>query len=299
MYYRRKLQLALLGQFGGELTAKQFQKLLFLFTRKQDMKSYDFVPFHYGCYSFQASQDIHALATMGHVKITDSPEGNRIVLLDKEDYSTTLTLFDQKYLLDTYQDFSGMSQDELIRYTYVHFPYYAIKSEIAKGLLSDEEFNKVKKQERHYSEPMLFTIGYEGVSLESYINRLIINDVRTLCDVRKNAFSQKYGFSKSQLKMACEGTGINYVHIPELGIESNKRQTLVTQADYDTLFDEYERTTLVNNFKYILAIRHIINKDKRVALTCFEANPKQCHRSRVAKALMNLEKIDYKKQDLI
>lgn len=299
MYYRRKIQLALLSQFGGELTAKQFQKLLFLFTRKQYLKSYDFVPFHYGCYSFQASQDIHALATMGHVNITDSPEGHRIFLVDKEDYSTALTLFDQKALLDTYKDFSGMSQDELIRYTYVHFPFYAIKSDIAEGLLSDEEFNKVKKQERHYSESMLFTIGYEGVSLESYINRLILNDVHTLCDVRKNAFSQKYGFSKSQLKMACEGTGIKYIHIPELGIESDKRQTLKTQEDYDALFDEYEQTTLISNYKYILAIRDIINKDKRVALTCFEADPKQCHRSRVAKALMQLDNIDYKKQDLI
>lgn len=299
MYYRRKIQLALISLFGGELTAKQFQKLLFLFTRKQDMKSYDFVPFHYGCYSFQASQDIHALATMGHVNITDFPEGHRIILVDQEDYSTALTLFDQKALLDTYQEFSGMSQDELIRYTYVHFPFYAIKSDIAEVLLSDEDYNKVKKQERHYSDPMLFTIGYEGVSLESYINKLILNDVHTLCDVRKNAFSQKYGFSKSQLKMACEGTGIKYIHFPELGIESDKRQTLKTQEDYDALFDEYEQTTLISNYQYILAIRDIIDKDKRVALTCFEADPKQCHRSRVAKALMQLDNINYKKQDLI
>lgn len=299
MYYRRKIQLALLGQFGGELTAKQFQKLLFLFTRKQDVKSYDFVPFHYGCYSFQASQDIHALATMGHVRISDTPEGNRISLLDKTDYITSLTLFDQKALFDTYQDFSGMTQDELIHYTYVHYPFYATKSDIAEGLLSEEEYNKVKKQERHYDEPVLFTIGYEGISLEKYINKLILNDVHTLCDVRKNAFSQKYGFSKAQLKMACEGTGIKYIHIPELGIESDKRQELNSQEDYDNLFAEYEKTTLVRNFEYILAIRDIINEDKRVALTCFEANPKQCHRSRVAAALMKLENIDYKRQDLI
>ena len=135
--------------------------------------------------------------------------------------------------------------------------------------------------------------------MEKYINKLILNDIHTLCDVRKNAFSQKYGFSKSQLKMACEGTGIKYIHIPQLGIESDKRQVLETQADYDKLFEEYEQTTLIRNFDIILAIRDIINKDKRVALTCYEANPKQCHRSRVANALMHLENIDYKRQDLI
>ncbi|WP_200885350.1 DUF488 family protein [Jejuia pallidilutea] len=54
----------------------------------------------------------------------------------------------------------------------------------------------------------LFTIGYEGISLEHYLNKLIRNNIKLLCDVRKNALSMKYGFSKSQLKNACEGVCI-------------------------------------------------------------------------------------------
>ena len=131
------------------------------------------------------------------------------------------------------------------------------------------------------------------ISLETYINRLIVNDVHLLCDVRKNAFSQKYGFSKSQLDMACSGVGIKYVHVPQLGIESDKRRDLRSQRDYDILFDEYERTTLKENIEALFYVRSLIETDKRIALTCFEKDPKQCHRSRVAKALMQLPNPSY------
>ena len=299
MYYRRKVELALLGRFGGELSAKQFQKLLFLFTRKQDVKSYDFVPFRYGCYSFQASQDLHVLDKQGFVSIIDSPNGHNIFLIDKTDFYSTLTIFDANALDDTFREFSGMTQDELIRYTYLNYPFYATKSSVLERILSCEEIEVVKRLERHSDAPMLFTIGYEGLSLEKYVDRLIVNDVHVLCDVRKNAYSQKYGFSKAQLSMACEGVGIHYVHMPGLGIEPDKRRSLETQADYDVLFDEYEKTTLVDNFKYVLDIRSIIENDKRVALTCFEADPLQCHRLRVANALMGLDNKEYNLINLI
>lgn len=65
-----------------------------------------------------------------------------------------------------------------------------------------------------------------------------------LCDVRRNPWSRKYGFSKSTLSNACEGVGIRYEHLPELGIVSDARRNLETQADYDALFAHYERYDL-------------------------------------------------------
>ena len=84
------------------------------------------------------------------------------------------------------------------------------------------------------------------------------------------------------------GLNIAYIHIPELGIESQKRQDLKSQKDYDILFDEYEKTTLKNNQESLLKIRTLLDRYERVALTCFEKNPMQCHRSRIAKALLSL-----------
>jgi uncharacterized protein (DUF488 family) len=134
--------------------------------------------------------------------------------------------------------------------------------------------------------------------LETYINKLIINDVHVLCDVRKNAYSQKYGFSKKTLELACKGADIEYIHIPDLGIVSDKRQELHTQADYNSLFQEYKETTLAENKASILTIRSFLDKGKRVALTCFEKDPKQCHRTCVANALMQLPETDYRLKEL-
>ncbi len=276
--------------FGGSLHAIHFQKLLFLFTRTQTEKSFDFVPYQYGCFSFQANQDLSTMHKYGYVNF---PDTKTIELTTEEDFLAELNMFDQAGMAQVKEQFENMTEQEVVKYTYRKYPYYAIKSKIANRIMSKDELSLIEKQKRHYLEPALFTIGYEGISLETYINRLIVNDVHLLCDVRKNAFSQKYGFSKSQLDMACSGVGIKYVHVPQLGIESDKRRDLRSQRDYDILFDEYERTTLKENIEALFYVRSLIETDKRIALTCFEKDPKQCHRSRVAKALMQLPNPSY------
>lgn len=295
MFYRRKLILALLNELGGELNSTQFQKYLFLATRMQENKSFDFVPYYYGCFSFQANQDIITMTKQGMLAEVDS----KISLVDQKDYFQELSIFDQAILRGVKEKFGQMPLNDLIRYTYIKYPFYAIKSTIAQDILTSEELENIEMQKRHFSESKLFTIGYEGKSLERYLDFLIINDIKVLCDVRKNAYSQKYGFTEYQLERACKGIGINYIHIPELGIESDMRQNLVSQTDYDVLFDYYEKNTLPKNWDALLRVRDIIKQEGRVALTCFEQNPKQCHRSRVAKALMSLDDVDYSFGDIL
>ena len=134
-------------------------------------------------------------------------------------------------------------------------------------------------------EVIFYTIGYEGISPETYLNKLVSSDVRLLCDVRKNAFSQKYGFSKSELKSLLAKVGIDYLHIPDLGIVSEKRQNLQTDKDYRELFDAYEKETLTRQEDKLDLLMQLLEEYKRIAITCFEAKHHQCHRSRVAKAL--------------
>ena len=285
LYYRRKILLALLEVLGGKLSAIQLQKYLFLFTRAQMNKAFSFIPYKYGCFSFQANQDMTTLGTYGYVQ--ENEKGYELLSMSS-DYLAQLDMFDQQVMRSVYDAFSHMTQDELVTYIYVNYPFYAINSTIAGRLLTPEQMQKVVSQRRHKQGKQLFTIGYEGVALEDYIKRLIIEDVHVLCDVRKNAYSQKYGFNKSQLEKACEGAGIRYVHVPDLGIESDKRQDLRSQHDYDVLFAEYDRTVIPQNQQSLRYVYNLIMTDERVALTCFEKDPKQCHRSRVAKALMDM-----------
>ena len=114
---------------------------------------------------------------------------------------------------------------------------------------------------------------------------MLKSGVTLLCDVRRNPISRKYGFSKNTLARGCDGVGIRYEHLPELGIASEQRQSLDTQADYDALFVDYERTWLPKQGAALKRIQAWIDAGERVTLSCYEHQPNQCHRHCVAEAL--------------
>lgn len=294
MYYRRKYILALIQEFGGSLEHLNLQKLLFLSTRKQDKRAFDFVPYKYGCFSFQANQDLNTMTKYGMVENTK----NTWKCIDTTDYKSQLKREDLatiKWVHNTYSSFQG---EDLIKETYRNYPFFATKSKIADKVLTAEELKNVNLQKRHFEEPMFFTIGYEGISLETYLNKLIINDVKLLVDVRKNSFSMKYGFSKSQLLNACEGIGIKYVHLPQLGIESQERKELNSMSDYKVLFNTYQKTTLKDNKEYLAKLQELCESYGRVAITCFEKEVCMCHRGVVAKELSKLKGWDMPQKNL-
>lgn len=298
MYYRRKLLLGILEEFDGALSHTKLQKVLLLVTRKQSEKSFDFVPYKYGSFSFQANQDLSTLSKKEIVIDKVKTRGSDWIVNSDEAFFPTLKKEDQAAIKQTKKEVAKFNQQELVKYTYIKYPYFAIKSQIAEELLTETEFEKVNAQKRRFDNPAFFTIGYEGISLETYLNKLIINDVKLLCDVRKNPLSMKYGFSKNQLKRACESVGIEYIHIPQLGIDSEKRTDLKTINDYNKLFDEYEKTTLVENSVQLEEIYKLTEKYKRVAITCFEKEPCMCHRSKVANALKKLPSWDIDQKNL-
>ena len=205
-------------------------------------------------------------------------------------FQSKLTTSDKLALKKLKAEFADFSTNELIKYVYANFPYYAIKSEIASRSLSSKELMAVKKLKPKNEEHGLFTIGYEGRSLETYLNILIQQNIQVLCDVRKNPLSRKYGFAKRTLQNSCESLGIKYLHLPELGIVSSKRKNLNNQDDYDQLFREYEKTIIPEQKDTISFINKLLGDKRRIALTCYEASPDQCHRSRVANAVNSIDK---------
>lgn len=286
LYYRRKILLALLEAFGGQLEKIDLQKLLFLFCQKQQniVKSYYFLPYKFGCFSYQSDYDLGALCIKGFIK----EEGHNWLKTDSKSYTNDLTADDQitlKWLKSTYKDFET---NALIKETYIKYPFYAINSTIYKERLSPEDIAKVEVAKPKNEQTSLYTIGYEGVSLEQYFEKLIRADVKVLCDVRKNPLSQKYGFSKTMLQKVCAAMNILYVHIPALGINSDKRQALHTQADYDALFKVYKAETLSESDAAIAQVLDLLNTHQRVALTCFEAHHCQCHRGTLATHITDL-----------
>lgn len=294
MFYRRKIILALMQLFEGELEKIRLQKLLFLFAQKQENKAYDFVPYRFGCYSYSANADLSAMARKGILSETQS----HFISLDKADYLKILKETDFKNLVEIKKVYGAMSTNALMKHTYINFPYWATKSEKAEDILTKIEFEKVKESIPVNNKTILFTIGYEGISLEEYLNRLLKNDVKILVDVRNSPLSMKYGFSKSLLKRYCENMGITYMHFPEVGIQSEQRLELKTQSDYDKLFTVYQKNNLPKTVSTQTVILDLLNQYKRIALTCFEANICQCHRKYLAEAIEALPGFEYEVKHL-
>ena len=289
MFYRRKIILALLQLFDGQLDKIRLQKLLFLFSNKQAKAEYDFIPYKFGCYSYSANADMTAMVTRGFLTEDEKTFAKK----DPTDYLKQLKPADLKLLQEVKTHYGKMSANALMKHTYINFPFYAIKSEVAENILSQDELEKVTKAKPKSNKTVLFTIGYEGISLEEYLVRLLKNDVKVLVDVRNNPLSMKYGFSKSQLKKYCASVGIDYVHIPKVGIQGDQRQELNTQNDYDKLFAVYRKNNLTQTTAHQTEILKLLKQHKRIALTCFEANICQCHRKHLAEAIETLPGFNY------
>ena len=284
LFDRQKRLLALVDALGGEVGSLDFQKLLFLYCREVEATpTYEFVPYKFGGFSFTSYADKRRLIEQG--------------LLADEERTWKLTPAGRarakvapmvRMRMDQFAHRqAGVRGDALVIEAYRRHPYYAIRSEMAERLLAgDAEAQAAIAAARPPAgQSGLCTIGYEGSSLEGYLNRLLHAGVTLLCDVRRNPLSRKYGFSKSTLLKGCEGVGIRYEHLPELGIASEERRELHTQADYDALFAVYERESLPKQTEALAKIRAWIAAGDRVALTCFERLPEQCHRHCVAEAL--------------
>lgn len=270
LYKRQQFLVSLIKHLGKEATATDLQKIVFSYCKNKNVNYYDFVPYKFGAYSFQLTKDYDYLTQNGYV-----------------DGSLALKEINTDISIDTsaIEELRGKS---LVRKTYKNFPYFAINSEIAEEILNADELNNVKlaKEQLVKTEQKLFSIGYEGKSVEEFINILLQNDIQVLCDVRFNPKSMKYGFSSSFFKNNLEKVGIQYVHIQRLGIESNKRQNLGTEESYSVLFLDYEKTISARE-KSLKELLDLINSKKRVAIMCFEHDKNFCHRNIIKNWIAN------------
>lgn len=284
LFERQKRLLALVDAAGDNLGKLDFQKLLFLYCGEVEEKpSYEFVPYQFGAFSFTSYDDRRRLVEKGLLENEErlwklTAAGRRAAQIDPM-IRMRMDRFARRY--------AELRGDKLVAETYKRDPYYAINSKIAERVLTgDAAALKAIEQARPTKQNAgLLTIGYEGRTLEAYLNRLLHAGVTLLCDVRRNAFSRKYGFSKRTLAIGCEHVGIRYEHLPTLGIDSVERRGLKSPSDYKKLFADYVQHMLPDMTSALDRIRGWVEEGQRVALTCFERVPHLCHRHCVADEL--------------
>jgi uncharacterized protein (DUF488 family) len=271
MYYRRKLLLALLEVFDGNLNNTDCEKLLFNICKVTDKNHYDFFPHRFGPFSFVSYYDKHRLTELGLLK-----QAQDFQLNTKHSYLGELEHSDRKALLDLKA--SGLRGNRLVKKTYRENPQFTVRSEILEKLFDSEEIKQLQFAWNTDKSPFVFTMGYEGLTIDAFLNKLITYNIMAVVDVRNNPQSMKYGFSKKSFSDYIEKAGMRYSHIPELGIPSAMRKGLGIEVSHKTLFQKYETELLPKQEKAKTELLDLVAKYPRIALVCFEADHHFCHR---------------------
>lgn len=130
----------------------------------------------------------------------------------------------------------------------------------------------------------IYTIGYEGTTVEALLNELDRHCVQTLIDVRYVPLSRKAGFSKNALANLLDIRGIEYRHVKSLGCPSIIRDRYKEDGDwgvYTRSFMQYLET----QEKAVEELLSVV-ESSNCCLLCFERDPNFCHRKYVAERLI-------------
>jgi uncharacterized protein (DUF488 family) len=159
------------------------------------------------------------------------------------------------------------------------------KAENNVEILLYKHLCKVLKEQR-----VLYSIGYEGMEIDKFLNKLRKNGVKTIIDVREKPISRKKGFAKSALSSELDSMGISYMHIRELGSPDEARKELHSNNNWLVFAEKYLKHLAGQN-DILVELSTMIKKGS-FCLMCFERNFQQCHRGLLAKELQKLSKIE-------
>ena len=132
----------------------------------------------------------------------------------------------------------------------------------------------------------LFTIGYEKSALADLLRALKEAKVELLIDTRAVAASRRAGFSKKMLAASLEDKGIKYLHLQKLGTPADGREA-ARSGNYKKLWQIYGKHIKTKEAREQLdALEYMIREGHRLCLLCYEREPTECHRSKIAEIML-------------
>jgi uncharacterized protein (DUF488 family) len=124
----------------------------------------------------------------------------------------------------------------------------------------------------------IFTIGYEGATMDEFLSALRTAGVERVIDVRALPLSRRPGFSKAPLRNALSEAGIEYVHLKALGTPAEGRAAARAgrHSDLERIYaGQLELPEAMAQSAQMLDLA----TERPSALLCFEREPAQCHRT--------------------
>jgi len=272
---RQRALIRLIANEGGKMSKLRLVKLAFLLRNSAQAapKSslYEFLPYHYGPYSFTLNYELHVMERDGWLRIADNEVELLRTAADQLFKIERQFAFEIDALTRSYRD---TSTSVLVSRVYREFPWYTARA------------MDIGRRNAHIpiAQCAIFAVGYEGLMLDGLLNLLLQAGVKRLVDVRCNPVARRFGFHRSTLERHCRDVGIAYLHVPQLGIPSVRRANLTDSQSYDRLFRYYEDTILPANEESIRSLSGLVKREPS-ALMCMEADAKCCHRTRLAQAI--------------
>jgi len=272
MLNRQKTLLLLLESAQRPVSKMELTKWAFILREEMPSQGgsafYDFLPYKQGPFSFCLYREMDALIRNGYVEDGDAWATTNLA-------DELVQSLPQKVRRDgqrVVQRFAQKPVNRVVEYVRSTYPRFMVD-------------NAEEEKGRPLAPPAVYTAGYEGLSVDAFLDRLVQNGIQRIIDVRNNPVARRYGFHKSTLARLGGRVGVQYVHVPELGIPSALRRELSSREDYDSLFDRYTRETLASETCAIDRVARLM-AEKASVLICMEADPRFCHRSRLAETVL-------------
>jgi uncharacterized protein (DUF488 family) len=129
----------------------------------------------------------------------------------------------------------------------------------------------------------VFTIGYEGLDIDSFLALLAQHGIGMIVDIRQLPLSRKRGFSKKALAGMLNSAGLEYIHIAGLGCPKPVRDRYREDGDWKRYTQDFLKHLKTQG----AALDDLSGRtsSSNCALLCYEADFTLCHRSLVANAL--------------
>lgn len=178
--------------------------------------------------------------------------------------------------------------------------------EFLEAIIGDNVTNRPDARELRdrFFNDTIYTVGYQGKDWDQFIGELKENEIEVLVDVRGSASSgYKPAFNGDVLSDRLESEGIDYKHVPELGVKGLMRRPYKEgHIGHKCFSDWYEwwvlhRTDSDGNAKLDLeAIADSLEKHGAPALMCVESDATiedgqdiYCHRHHLAEMIQDVE----------
>ena len=166
------------------------------------------------------------------------------------------------------------------------------KVDVAKSVVESEDISNIVCADTFDGTKTLYTIGYSGKTIETFIQLLKENNISLLIDVRDSGKSiYKQEFESSSLQQSLERNGINYKHVKEMGVVYEVREPYKDGYITNDAFKQWYKWNIDkwHRSEFLELIEFITTSEKNSCLMCSEEfatpNDKQsivCHRSILA-----------------